>query len=143
MSRPKPSFLELRLWEIRHAIASITWDEFNGCHICTSHRSNKAQNMYPRIQIRKMTFPVHRLLWFAKYGELPPGYVLSSTCGVWGCINLDHYRVIRKTDVPLVKMHHSAPHPRERAPAGCSCTIDAIGDLIAQVLPDISGQCLR
>lgn len=63
----------------------------NGCIYCTSHKS--AIRKYPKIYFGKLAVFVHTLLWVARYGDIPEGYKLISTCKDYQCCNPEHWEL--------------------------------------------------
>jgi HNH endonuclease len=66
----------------------ITYEEVNGCHICTSHTTDS--NGYPQVGINRKRWQLHRYVYTLHNGSIPEGLVIRHTCDVKNCINPDH-----------------------------------------------------
>jgi len=67
-----------------------TIDPLTGCHIWEGACDRSG---YPRIRILGKAQCLHRFLWIARYGPIPPGMVLCHRCDERRCINPDHHFV--------------------------------------------------
>ena len=75
----------------------------DGCIVSTSHKTN--QDGYLRIRDdrvigggRKPLIMAHRLVWEKANGEIPEGSEIDHICGTRGCVNLEHLRVLPRTE---------------------------------------------
>lgn len=52
------------------------------------------KNGYGAVRFESTQYAVHRLVYEAKHGRLPPGSVVHHVCGRKACINVDHLRAV-------------------------------------------------
>lgn len=81
----------------------------DGCWICTSH--GKGGSCYPRIGGKgRDCVIIFKELWIEKFGKIPKGKILMTTCPEWmRCINPDHRKVATYADIAYEKMHPKRP----------------------------------
>jgi len=65
-------------------------DPLTGCHIW---EGTCDPGGYPRLKVLGRPQRLHRFLWIARYGPIPPGMVLCHRCDERRCINPDHHFV--------------------------------------------------
>jgi len=60
----------------------------NGCHNCTSHKTDKFG--YPRINFKRKNMTMHRYVYTVLNGEIKKGLVVRHKCDNPQCININH-----------------------------------------------------
>lgn len=66
------------------------YEDENGCHICTSHKSTTTVN--------GKTMTIQQYVYRTKVGEIPEGKIVAHTCDNRRCINPDHLYLTTKRE---------------------------------------------
>jgi len=67
-----------------------------GCYVVTSHKLN--QDGYFRKRWPDDIEMFHRTMWRLHHGDIPEGYEVDHICGNRACCNVEHLRLLPKSD---------------------------------------------
>jgi hypothetical protein len=76
---------------LRKVFQRVSVDEKTGCLTATSGVRHTG---YARIAIRKKSYSLHRVIWEALFGPIPPQMNLDHLCRNRACINPEHLEVV-------------------------------------------------
>ena len=98
----RPSEFAVDWVALAATVASIDRSDPSACWLWPGHRSARG---YAMVKTSATDRPVHRLLWEARHGPLPPGWVVHHLCGQRACVNDDHLWPMRNGE--HVSLHHA------------------------------------